>query len=175
MVYEWTKLTFTANLGKRWCGFFSTLTRYAQMMSSEFKLEKLSILPNFYFREVFEQLKPNICANFHFERVLRFVIEYAWISELLRGAALTWQRGEMSCRLKNWLYVLKTNNMLKHLILQGVMAGWYEPLVSGKRERDWEGRWEGRKRGLGRVFGFPFSPHPPHPFPFLRQSIILGS
>lgn len=175
MVYEWTKLTFKANLGKRWCGFFSTLSRYAQMTSSEFRLEKLSILPNFHFREVFEQLKPNIYANFHFKRVLRFVIEYAWISELLRGAALTWQREEMSCRLKNWLYVLKTNNMLKHLILQGVMAGWYEPLVSGKRERDWGGRWEGRKRGLGRVFGFPFSPHPPHPFPFLRQSIILGS
>jgi len=28
--------------------------------------------------------------------------------------------------------------MLKPLILHGVMAGWYEPLVSGKRERDWE-------------------------------------
>ena len=77
MVYGLTKLTFTVNLGKRWCGFFSTLSRYAQMTSSEFKLEKLSILPNFYFREVFEQLKPNIYANFNFERVLRFVIKYA--------------------------------------------------------------------------------------------------
>ena len=47
------------------------------MTLSEFKLEKLSILPNFYFREVFEQLKPNIYTNFHFERVLRFVTEYA--------------------------------------------------------------------------------------------------
>ena len=42
--------------------------------------------------------------------------------------------------VKKLTYVLKTNNMLKTLILHGVMAGWCEPLVSGKRERDWGGR-----------------------------------
>ena len=163
MVYGWTKLTFTANLGKRWCGFFSALSRYAQMTSSEFKLEKLSILPNFYFREVFEQLKPNTYANFHFERVLRFVIEYAWISELLRGAALTWQRGKMSCKLKNWrlMFWKPTICWSPWYCMewwQDGMSPWFQ--VSAK------------ERGLGRVFVFPFSPHP---FPFLRQNIILGS
>lgn len=146
MVYEWTKLTFTANLGKRWCGFFSTLSRYAQMTSSEFKLEKLSILPNFYFREVFEQLKPNIYANFHFKRVLRFVIEYAWISELLRGAALTWQRGEMSCRLKNWLMFWKPTICWSPWYCmewwQDGMSPWFQVSAKGTGE-------EGERGGRG--------------------------
>ena len=48
---------------------------------------KLSILLRFYFHGVLEQLKTNFQTNFRFNRVLGFVIEYAWISKLLRDAA----------------------------------------------------------------------------------------
>ena len=64
---------------------------------------KLSILPRFYFHDVLEQLKTNFHTNFRFKRVLGFVIEYAWISKLLRDAAFTWRPRELSCRLKKWL------------------------------------------------------------------------
>ena len=50
---------------------------------------KLSILARFYFHDVLEQLKTNFHTNFCFKRVLGFVIEYAWISQLLRDAAFT--------------------------------------------------------------------------------------
>ena len=52
---------------------------------------KLSILLRFYFHGVLEQLKINFQTNFRFKRVLGFVIEYAWISKLLRDAAFTWR------------------------------------------------------------------------------------
>ena len=64
---------------------------------------ELSILPWFYFHDVLEQLKTNFHTNFCFKRVLGFVIEYAWISKLLRDAAFTWRPRELSCRLKKWL------------------------------------------------------------------------
>ena len=64
---------------------------------------KLSILPRFYFHDALEQLKTNFHTNFRFKRVLGFVIEYAWISKLLRDAAFTWRPRELSCRLKKWL------------------------------------------------------------------------
>ena len=35
--------------------------------------------------------------------VLGFVIDYAWISRLLRDAAFTWRARELSCWLKKWL------------------------------------------------------------------------
>ena len=37
-----------------------------------------------YFHDVLEQLKSNIHTNSRFDRVLGFVIEYAWIFNLLR-------------------------------------------------------------------------------------------
>ena len=52
---------------------------------------KLSILPRFYFHDALEQLKTNFHTNFRFKRVLGFVIDYAWISKLLRDTAFTWQ------------------------------------------------------------------------------------
>ena len=64
---------------------------------------KLSILLRFYFHDVLEQLKTNFHTNFRFKRVLGFVIEYAWISKLLRDAAFTWRPRGLSCRLKKWL------------------------------------------------------------------------
>ena len=60
------------------------------MTSLKFKLKKLSILPKFYFHDELEQLKTNFNTNFRFKRVLGFVIEYAWISKLLRDTAFTW-------------------------------------------------------------------------------------
>ena len=64
---------------------------------------KVSIEPIFYFHYVLEQVKSNFNTNFRFKRVLGFVIEYAWISQLLRDAAFTWRPRELSCRLKKWL------------------------------------------------------------------------
>ena len=65
---------------------------------------KLSILLRFYFHGVLEQLKTNFQTNFRFERVLGFVIEYAWISKLLCDAAFAWRPRELSFRLKKWLF-----------------------------------------------------------------------
>ena len=65
---------------------------------------KLSILPRFYFHDVLEQLKTNFHTNFPFKRVLGFVIEYTWISKLLRDAAFTWRPIELSHRLKKMTY-----------------------------------------------------------------------
>ena len=57
---------------------------------------KLSILPRFYFHDVLEQLKTIPHTKFRFKRVLGFVIEYAWISKLLRNAAFTWRPRKLS-------------------------------------------------------------------------------
>ena len=70
---------------------------------TKMQTKKLSILPRFYFHDALEQLKTNFHTNFRFKRVLGFVIEYAWISKLLRDAAFTWRPRELSCRLKKWL------------------------------------------------------------------------
>ena len=51
---------------------------------TKIQTKKLSILPRFYFHDVLEQLKTNFHTNSRFKRVLGFVIEYAWISKLLR-------------------------------------------------------------------------------------------
>ena len=73
------------------------------MTSLKFKPKKLSILRRFYFHDALEQLKTNFHTNFCFKRVLGFVIEYAWISKLLRDAAFAWRPRELSCRLKKLL------------------------------------------------------------------------
>ena len=65
---------------------------------------KLSILLRFYFHGLLEQLKTNFQTNFRFKRILGFVIEYAWISYLLRDAAFTWRPRELSLRIKKWLF-----------------------------------------------------------------------
>ena len=65
---------------------------------------KLSILTRVYFHDVLEQLKTNFHTNFRFKRVLGFVIEYAWISKLLRDAAFTWRPRELSRRFKKITY-----------------------------------------------------------------------
>ena len=44
---------------------------------------QLLILLSFDFHEVLEQLKTYVFTNIHFERVLHFVIDDAWIKELL--------------------------------------------------------------------------------------------
>ena len=67
---------------------------------TKIQTKKLSILPRFYFHDVLEQLKTNFHTTFPFKRVLGFVIEYPWISKLLRDAAFTWRPRERSCRLK---------------------------------------------------------------------------
>ena len=88
--YIW-KLTFTVNY--HFAGFngLTILSNAAKIQTT-----KLSILRRFYFHDVLEQLKTNFHKNFRFKRVLGFVIEYAWISKLLRDAAFTWQPRELS-------------------------------------------------------------------------------
>ena len=49
---------------------------------------------------VLEQQKTNFHTKFSFKRVLGFVIEYAWISKLLRDAALR----ELSGMFKKMTY-----------------------------------------------------------------------
>ena len=44
---------------------------------TKIQTRKLSILLRFYFHDVLEQLKTNFHTNFHFKRVLGFVIEDA--------------------------------------------------------------------------------------------------
>ena len=73
------------------------------LTSLKFETKKISILPRFYFHDALEQLKTNFHANFGFKSVLGFVIEYAWISKLLRDAEFTWRPRGLSCRLKKWL------------------------------------------------------------------------
>ena len=41
----------------------------------------------------------------HCEWVVAFVIDYAWISKLMRDEAFTWQPKELSCWLKKWLFI----------------------------------------------------------------------
>ena len=53
-----------------------------------FQTKKISILPEFYFHDALEKLKTNFHTNFRFKRVLGFVIEYAWISKLLRDEGI---------------------------------------------------------------------------------------
>ena len=82
------------------------ITSYCLLSHDVTKIQttKLSILLRFYFYSVLEQLKINFQTNFRFKRVLGFVIEYPWISKLLRDAALTWLSREQSFRLKKWLF-----------------------------------------------------------------------
>ena len=56
---------------------------------TKIQIKELSILLSFYFYEVLEQLKTNIYSNFHSERALPFVMQYAWISKLLHEATFT--------------------------------------------------------------------------------------
>ena len=46
------------------------------IMSPNFRSKELVILLSCYFHEVLGQLKAYIFTNFHFERVLNFVIEW---------------------------------------------------------------------------------------------------
>ena len=80
---------------KAYCWFSHDVTKI--------QTTKLWNLPRFYFHDVLEHLKHNFHTNFRFKTVLGFVIEYAWISKLLRDAAFTWRPRELSCRLKKWL------------------------------------------------------------------------
>ena len=61
---------------------------------------KLSILLRFYFHGVLEELQTNFQTNFRFKRILGFVIEYTWISNILRDEAVTRRARELSFRLK---------------------------------------------------------------------------
>ena len=58
-------------------------------------LWNLRIINVYYYEVRLEQLKNEIFTDFHFENALLFVIQYAWISKLLRDAA-----SQLSCRLK---------------------------------------------------------------------------
>ena len=86
------------------------LVRLQKMENSWFLLDvtkiqnkELLILLRFYFHEELKPLKTCIFINFHSERVIRFVIRYAWISNRLPDMAFTWRPRESSCNFKRWL------------------------------------------------------------------------
>ena len=70
---------------------------------TKFRTSELLILLRFYFHDVLEQLKTNIQTNFHSDWVLGLVIDYAWISKLLRDVAFTGRARELLCWFKRWL------------------------------------------------------------------------
>ena len=84
---------FIAVISKFWYCWFS-------LDVTKVQTTKLSMLPRFYVYDVLEQLKTNFHTNFCFKRVVGFVIEYAWIPELLGDAPFTWCPREVSRRLK---------------------------------------------------------------------------
>ena len=58
------------------------------MMSPNFKSKELMILLSFNFHEVLGQLKAYIFTNFHFKRVVNFVIE--WKIRAIQKHSLFW-------------------------------------------------------------------------------------
>ena len=83
------------SLTRSYCWFSHDVTKFQTL--------ELLIFLRFYFHDVLEQLKTNIHANFHSEWVLGLVIDYAWISKLLRDVTFTWRARELLCWFKRWL------------------------------------------------------------------------
>ena len=67
---------------------------------TKIQTKKLSLLLSFYFHVILEHLKTFIQTNVRFKRFLRFAIQDAWISRLLRDAAFSWRPGKLLCGLK---------------------------------------------------------------------------
>ena len=100
-------------------GFFPV---QAHCWFSQSNYKTISILLRFYFHGVLEHLKTNFRTNFRFKRVLGFVIEYAWISKLLRDAAFTWRPRELS-----WKWLFSRNFAIKTVqVLEKVLVNVYE-------------------------------------------------
>ena len=95
--------------------------------------------PRFCFHDALEQLKTNFHTNFCFKRVLGFVIEYAWISKLLRDAAFTWRPRELSCRLKKSITLMFMSfsknkfTPLQQNSVTDVSVGFHPPCWSSSR------------------------------------------
>ena len=70
---------------------------------TKFQTSELLILLRFYFHDVLEQPKTNLHTNFHSEWVLGLVIDYAWISKLLRDVAFTCRASKLWCWFKKGL------------------------------------------------------------------------
>ena len=100
-----TNIKFHWNFGKNIVGGKTSLfCCWSSHDVTKIQTKKPAILPRFYFHDALEQLKTNLHKNFRFKRVLGFLIEYAWISKLVRDAAFyTSRQRELSCRLKKWL------------------------------------------------------------------------
>ena len=116
-VHSWPTTAFTARFNK----FPTSTSSYTHVTNhlktcpsgnncwfshdvTKIQTTKLSILLRLYFHYVLEQLKTNFHTNFRFKRALGFVIEYAWISKLLRDVAFTWRPRELSCRIEKVTY-----------------------------------------------------------------------
>ena len=67
---------------------------------TKIQTRKLSLLLSFYFHLVLEHSKAYIQTNSRSKRVLRFAIQDALISRLLRDAAFSWRPGKFLCLLK---------------------------------------------------------------------------
>ena len=82
---------FSCSLNVTWIQ--CNLWHLMHMTSLKIQTRELSILLNFYFYEILEQLKTNIETNFHVEMFFFSFCDsqYAWISTLLRDVAFTWR------------------------------------------------------------------------------------
>ena len=67
---------------------------------TKIQTKKLSIVLTFYFHQVLQHLNTFMQTDFRLQRVLRFAIEDAWFSRLLREAAFSWRPGKVLCRVK---------------------------------------------------------------------------
>ena len=93
----------------------------------------LSTLLSFYFHEVLEQLKNEIYTDFHFEKALRFVIQYAWISKLLRDIA-----SQLSCWFKKVTYFKGFCYLNSHFIRKGTALMFMSSLRDEFSKTQWQ-------------------------------------
>ena len=89
--------------GSFWCQVCKVFYCWFSRDVTKFQTSELLILLRFYFHDVLEQPKTNIQTNFHSKWVLGLVLDYSWISKLLRYVAFTWRARELLCWFKRWL------------------------------------------------------------------------
>ena len=82
--------------GSLWIKHKQTIAGF-HMKWLKFKLQNFSVSSKSSWKLIFRQF------FFYSEWVLGFVMDYAWISKLLRDATFTWRPRELSRWLKKWL------------------------------------------------------------------------
>ena len=99
---------------------------------TKIQIKELLILLRFYFYEVLEQVKTNIYSNFHSERALPFVMQYAWISKLLHEATFTLRPLRFVMNLKKVTCFGRFSYLNNHSITKSITLRerWIHPFVA---------------------------------------------